>query len=93
MCLRPATPQAFRPFSHRPDPTFEQCTKTSAIFVKSTNNLSGAHMCPGDPTIMAANPNHAPIPTAPFAPLPPGLRAVPKPDCDRGTLTWRRHAI
>src|SRR5580765_107363 len=48
-----------------PGPTFE-ATKDQRIFVNYTNNLSGAHMFPVDPTIMAANPNNAPIPQPPF---------------------------
>jgi FtsP/CotA-like multicopper oxidase with cupredoxin domain len=61
-----------------PGPTFET-TKDQRIFVNYTNNLSGAHMFPVDPTIMAANPNNAPIPTAPFAPFPPGYPQFQSP--------------
>jgi spore coat protein A, manganese oxidase len=61
-----------------PGPTFE-VTKDRRIFVNYTNNLSGAHQFPVDPTIMAANPNNAPIPTAPFAPFPPGYPQFQSP--------------
>src|SRR5215468_10208943 len=54
-----------------PGPTFETSVD-HRIFVHYTNNLRGPHMFPVDPTIMAANPNNAPIPTAPFASFPPG---------------------
>jgi len=56
-----------------PGPTFE-ATANRRIFVHYINNLGEAHMFPVDPTIMAANPNHAPIPTAPYAAFPPGYQ-------------------
>jgi spore coat protein A, manganese oxidase len=61
-----------------PGPTFE-ATANRRIFVHYINNLDGAHMFPVDPTIMAANPNNAPIPTAPFAPFPPGYPQFQSP--------------
>jgi FtsP/CotA-like multicopper oxidase with cupredoxin domain len=69
-----------------PGPTFE-ATKDQRIFVNYTNNLSGAHMFPVDPTIMAANPNNAPIPQPPFVdangnllvPFPPGYPQFQSP--------------
>src|SRR5215472_1108135 len=61
-----------------PGPTFET-TVDHRIFVHYTNNLGGPHMFPVDPTIMAANPNNAPIPTAPFAPFPPGYPQFQSP--------------
>src|SRR5262252_4471397 len=54
-----------------PGPTFE-ASANRRIFVHYVNNLGERHMFPIDPTIMAANPNHAAIPTPPFAPFPPG---------------------
>ena len=44
-----------------PGPTFE-ATSNQRIFVHYINDLDGPHMFPVDPTIMAANPNKAPIP-------------------------------
>jgi spore coat protein A len=54
-----------------PGPTFE-ATANRRIFVHYVNNLGEPHMFPVDPTVMAANPNHAAIPTPPCAPFPPG---------------------
>src|SRR5215470_10988195 len=54
-----------------PGPTFE-ASANRRIFVHYINNLEEPHMFPIDPTIMAANPNNAAIPTPPFAPFPPG---------------------
>jgi FtsP/CotA-like multicopper oxidase with cupredoxin domain len=61
-----------------PGPTFE-ATRDRRIFVHYTNNLDGPHMFPVDPTIMAANPNNAPIPTAPFKPFPAGYPEFQSP--------------
>ena len=74
----PGQPQNIQTVFSSPGPTFE-ATKDQRIFVNYTNNLSGAHMFPVDPTIMAANPNNAPIPTAPFAPFPPGYPQFQSP--------------
>jgi FtsP/CotA-like multicopper oxidase with cupredoxin domain len=74
----PGQPQNIQTVFSSPGPTFET-TKDQRIFVNYTNNLSGAHMFPVDPTIMAANPNNAPIPTAPFAPFPPGYAQFQSP--------------
>jgi spore coat protein A, manganese oxidase len=74
----PGQPQNIQTVFSSPGPTFE-ATKDQRIFVNYTNNLSGAHMFPVDPTIMAANPNNAPIPTAPFAPFPPGYAQFQSP--------------
>lgn len=74
----PGQPQNIQNVCSNPGPTFE-VTKDRRIFVNYTNNLSGAHMFPVDPTIMAANPNNAPIPTAPFAPFPPGYPQFQSP--------------
>ena len=61
-----------------PGPTFE-AVKDQRIFVHYINDLDGAHMFPVDPTIMAANVNNSPIPTAPFTPFPPGYRQFQQP--------------
>src|SRR5689334_3415313 len=74
----PGQPQNIQQVFSSPGPTFE-ATKDQRIFVNYTNNLAGAHMFPVDPTIMAANPNNAPIPTAPFAPFPPGYAQFQSP--------------
>ncbi|HZD94627.1 MAG TPA: hypothetical protein VE133_10265, partial [Candidatus Sulfotelmatobacter sp.] len=74
----PGQPQNIQTVFSSPGPTFE-VTKDQRIFVNYTNNLSGSHMFPVDPTIMAANPNNAPIPTAPFAPFPPGYPQFQSP--------------
>lgn len=74
----PGQPANIQTVFQTPGPTFE-ATANQRIFVRYTNNLDGAHMFPVDPTIMAANPNHAPIPTAPFAPFPPGYPQFQSP--------------
>jgi len=61
-----------------PGPTFET-TSNQRIFVHYVNNLSGPHMFAVDPTIMAANPNNAPIPSAPFKPFPGGYPEFQNP--------------
>src|SRR5215471_11924621 len=61
-----------------PGPTFE-ATVNQRIFVHYINDLHGPHMFPVDPTIMAANPNNAPIPTPPFKPFPPGYQQFQEP--------------
>src|SRR5499433_1189809 len=61
-----------------PGPTFET-TRDHRIFVHYINNIGGPHMFPVDPTIMAANPNNAPIPTPPFVPFPPGYPQFQSP--------------
>ncbi len=63
-----------------PGPTFEAMSN-KRIFVHYHNELEGPHMFPVDPTIMAANPNNAPIPPPPYSdaagnplvPFPPGF--------------------
>jgi len=62
-----------------PGPTFEAMSN-KRISVHYHNELEGPHMFPVDPTIMAANPNNAPIPPPPYSdaagnplvPFPPG---------------------
>src|SRR5262244_776416 len=61
-----------------PGPTFET-TRDHRIFVHYINNIGGPHMFPVDPTIMAANPNNAPIPTPPFNTFPPGYQQFQDP--------------
>ncbi len=69
-----------------PGPTFE-ATSNQRIFVHYINDLDGPHMFPVDPTIMAANPNNAPIPQPPYAdangnplvPFPPGYPQFQSP--------------
>jgi spore coat protein A, manganese oxidase len=69
-----------------PGPTFE-ATSNQRIFVRYHNRLDGPHMFPVDPTIMAANPNNAPIPQGPFVdaagnllvPFPGGYSAFQNP--------------
>jgi spore coat protein A, manganese oxidase len=69
-----------------PGPTFE-ATANQRIFVHYNNELEGPHMFPVDPTIMAANPNNAPIPQPPYAdaagnplvPFPPGFPQFQSP--------------
>jgi FtsP/CotA-like multicopper oxidase with cupredoxin domain len=69
-----------------PGPTFE-ATSNNRIFVHYINDLDGSHMFPVDPTIMAANPNNAPIPQPPFVdangnllvPFPPGYPQFQSP--------------
>ncbi len=69
-----------------PGPTFE-ATSNQRIFVHYINDLDGPHMFPVDPTIMAANPNNAPIPQPPYAdangnplvPFPPGFPQFQSP--------------
>ncbi len=61
-----------------PGPTFE-ARSNHRIFVHYRNELEGPHMFPVDPTIMAANPNNAPIPTAPYKAFPPGYQEFQEP--------------
>jgi len=61
-----------------PGPTFE-AVRNQRIFVHYINNISGPHMFPVDPTIMAANVNNSPIPTPPFQPFPPGYAQFQNP--------------
>jgi len=69
-----------------PGPTFE-ATSNQRIFVHYINDLDGPHMFPVDPTIMAANPNNAPIPQPPYSdaagnplvPFPPGFPQFQSP--------------
>src|SRR5947209_10915468 len=69
-----------------PGPTFE-ATSNQRIFVHYINDLDGPHMFPVDPTIMAANPNNAPIPPPPYVdangnllvPFPPGYPQFQSP--------------
>ena len=61
-----------------PGPTFE-VQRDQRIFVHYINNLEGDHMFPVDPTIMAANVNNSPIPTAPYKTFPPGYEQFQDP--------------
>ncbi len=74
----PGQPQNIQTVFSSPGPTFE-ATKDQRLFVNYTNNLSGPHMFPVDPTIMAANPNNAPIPQPPFVNPATGTLFVPFP--------------
>jgi FtsP/CotA-like multicopper oxidase with cupredoxin domain len=82
----PGQPAKIQTVFSSPGPTFE-ATKDQRIFVNYTNNLSGPHMFPVDPTIMAANPNNARIPQPPFVdkqgnllvPFPPGYPQFQSP--------------
>ncbi len=75
---KPGEPQKIETVFSTPGPTFE-ATSDQRIFVHYVNNLSGPHMFAVDPTIMAANPNNAPIPTAPFKPFPGGYPEFQSP--------------
>src|SRR5260221_1006126 len=75
---KPGQPQNIQTVFSTPGPTFE-ATANRRIFVHYINNLDGAHMFPVDPTIIAANPNNAPIPTAPFKPFPGGYPEFQSP--------------
>jgi spore coat protein A, manganese oxidase len=61
-----------------PGPTFE-AVRNQRIFVHYINELEDGQMFPVDPTIMAANPNNAPIPQPPFNPFPPGYAEFQEP--------------
>jgi len=74
----PGRPNHLQTVFSTPGPTFE-ATANRRIFVHYVNNLGEPHMFPIDPTIMAANPNHAAIPTPPFAPFPPGYPEFQSP--------------
>jgi len=74
----PGAPQRLATVFSTPGPTFE-ARSNQRIFVHYINNLDGPHMFPVDPTIMAANPNNAPIPTAPFKPFPGGYPEFQSP--------------
>jgi FtsP/CotA-like multicopper oxidase with cupredoxin domain len=82
----PGQPQKLQQVFSSPGPTFET-TVNNRIFVHYDNELLGAHMFPVDPTIMAANPNNAKIPTGPFVdangnlliPYPPGYPQFQSP--------------
>jgi FtsP/CotA-like multicopper oxidase with cupredoxin domain len=82
----PGAPASVQTVFSSPGPTFE-VTKDQRIFVNYTNNITGPHMFPVDPTIMAANPNNAPIPQPPFVdrngnllvPFPPGYPQFQSP--------------
>lgn len=75
---KPGEPQQIDTVFSTPGPTFE-ARSNRRIFVHYINNLDGPHMFPVDPTIMAANPNNAPIPTAPFKPFPGGYPEFQSP--------------
>ena len=75
---KPGDPQRIETAFSTPGPTFE-ARANRRIFVHYINNLDGPHMFPVDPTIMAANPNNAPIPTAPFKPFPGGYPEFQSP--------------
>ena len=86
LCLRrPGELRRARPAAEHSDGILDRPDRPSRqsadqrIFVHYINNLDGAHMFPVDPTIMAANPNNAPIPTAPFKPFPPGYPQFQSP--------------
>lgn len=82
----PGEPQNIQNVASTPGPTFE-ATRDQRIFVHYANKLDGPHMFPVDPTIMAANPNNAPIPQPPFVdangnllvPFPPGYPQFQSP--------------
>ena len=82
----PGQPQSIQTVFSTPGPTFE-ATSNQRIFVHYINDLDGPHMFPVDPTIMAANPNNAPIPQPPFVdaggnllvPFPPGYPQFQSP--------------
>ena len=61
-----------------PGPTFE-AVRDQRFFVHYINQLDGDLMFPNDPTIMGANVNDAPIPTAPFKHFPPGYKDFQSP--------------
>jgi len=75
---KPGEPQKIDTVFSTPGPTFE-ARSNRRIFVHYVNNLDGPHMFAVDPTIMAANPNNAPIPTAPFKPFPGGYPEFQSP--------------
>ena len=79
----------FNPTGQRPDedirtaftmpgPTFE-AVRDQRFFVHYINQLDGDLIFPNDPTIMGANVNNAPIPTAPFKHFPPGYKDFQSP--------------
>src|SRR6266700_4631305 len=74
----PGQPQNIQTVASTPGPTFET-TSNQRIFVHYKNELEGPHMFPVDPTIMAANPNNAPIPQPPFVNPATGTLFVPFP--------------
>jgi len=61
-----------------PGPTFE-AVRDQRFLVHYINQLDGDLIFPNDPTIMGANVNNAPIPTAPFKPFPPGYKDFQSP--------------
>ncbi len=61
-----------------PGPTFE-AVRDQRFFVHYQNQLDGALIFPNDPTIMGANVNDQPIPTAPFKQFPPGYQKFQSP--------------
>ena len=61
-----------------PGPTFE-ATKGVPIKVKFVNDLTKPHMFAVDPTLMWANPNNIPTPSAPFEAFPPGTVTAQSP--------------
>jgi len=61
-----------------PGPTFE-AVRDQRFFVHYINQLDGALIFPNDPTIMGANVNNQPIPTAPFKSFPPGYQKFQSP--------------
>jgi spore coat protein A len=82
----PGQPPNFQISFSTPGPTFE-ARSNHRIFVHYRNEIEGPHMFPVDPTIMAANPNNAPIPQPPFVdakgnllvPFPPGYPEFQEP--------------
>ena len=61
-----------------PGPKFEQ-TKGVPAVITYTNQLTGVHPMPVDPTLDWANPNNFPKPSPPFLPFPPGYAQAQSP--------------
>ncbi len=61
-----------------PGPKFEQTKGVPAVITYS-NQLTGVHPMPVDPTLDWANPNNFPKPSPPFAPFPPGYPQAQSP--------------
>jgi hypothetical protein len=73
-----------------PGPKFEQ-TKGVPAVITYTNELTGVHPMPVDPTLDWANPNNFPKPSPPFLPFPPGYAQAQSPIA-HVTHTVRRDA-
>lgn len=61
-----------------PGPKFEQ-TKGVTATISFSNQLTGPHPMPVDPTLDWANPNNFPKPSPPFLPFPPGYPQAQSP--------------